>query len=151
MYQKVVIVGNLGTDPEMKYTPSGQAVTNFSVATNRKWTNGNGEQQDETVWFRVSTWGKMAEVCNQYLSKGRQVLVEGRLRPDETGSPRVWTDQSGNAKASYELTAFEVKFLGTRSDNGGGHGDTADSYPASAPQSTSPAATPGMTEEEIPF
>ena len=145
MYQKVVIVGNLGADPEMRYTPSGQPVTNFSVATSRKWSDGQGNQQEETVWFRVSAWGKMAETCNQYLSKGRQVLVEGRLRPDENGSPRVWTDQNGNAKASYELTAFEVKFLGTRGDGGGG--DSSGGGGASAPA----APGPGMTEEEIPF
>ena len=94
MYQKVTIVGNLGTDPEMRYTPSGQAVTNFSVATNRRWTNNEGQMQEETVWFRVSVWGKQAESCNQYLSKGRQVFVEGRLRADENGGPRLWQDQS---------------------------------------------------------
>ena len=146
MYQKVVIVGNLGTDPEMRYTPSGQAVTNFSIATNRKWTDGQGNQQDETVWFRVSTWGKLAEVCNQYLSKGRQVMVEGRLRADpETGGPRIWTAQDGSTRASYELTALEVKFLGTRGD-GGGYSDSSDS------SGDAPAAPgPGMTEDEIPF
>jgi len=144
MYQKVVIVGNLGTDPEMRYTPSGQAVTNFSIATNRRWTDGQGNQQEETVWFRVSTWGKMAETCNQYLSKGRQVMVEGRLRPDpETGGPRIWTAQDGSARASYELTALEVKFLGTRGDSGG----FSDSSDSSAPA----ASGPGMTEDEIPF
>ena len=112
MYQKVVIVGNLGGDPEMRYTPSGQAVTNFSIATNRRWSDGQGNTQEETVWFRVSVWGKQAETCNQYLSKGRQVLVEGRLRSDpETGGPRIWTDQNGQARASYELTALEVKFF----------------------------------------
>ena len=96
MYHKVVIVGNLGGDPELRYTPSGQAVTNFSVATNRTWTDNNGNQQKETVWFRVSTWGKLAEVCNQYLSKGRQVMVEGRLRPDpETGGPRDFYCRAG--------------------------------------------------------
>ena len=90
MYQKIVIVGNLGRDPEMRYTPSGQPVTNLSVATNRKWTSADGTPGEETIWFRVSVWGKQAETCNQYLSKGRQVLVEGRLRPDPaTGGPRV--------------------------------------------------------------
>ena len=152
MYQKVVIVGNLGGDPEMRYTPSGQAVTNFSVATSRKWTGSDGNQQDETVWFRVSTWGKLAEVCNQYLSKGRQVMVEGRLRADpETGGPRIWTAQDGSSRASYELTALEVKFLGTRGDsgdsgNGGGYSDS------SGGGGGAPAAPgPGMTEDEIPF
>ena len=142
MYQKVVIVGNLGTDPEMRYTPSGSAVTNFSVATNRRWSDSQGNQQEETVWFRVSVWGKMAEVCNQYLAKGRQVLVEGTMRPDpETGGPRIWTDQNGQPRASYELTGREVKFLGTRGgDSGGDFG--GDSGPGEAP---------GLTEDEIPF
>jgi single-strand DNA-binding protein len=137
MFQKLVLVGNLGGDPEMRYTPSGQAVTNFSMATNRKWTNANGELQEETVWFRVSVWGKQAEACKQYLSKGRQVLVEGRLRPDpETGGPRIWTDQNGAPRASYEVTAHEVKFLGGRADASNGDADHD---------------VPNLTEEEIPF
>ena len=147
MYQKVVIVGNLGRDPEMRYTPSGTAVTNLSVATNQRWTGADGQPQDETTWFRVSVWGKQAETCNQYLSKGRQVLVEGRLTPDrETGGPRIWTDQEGNTRASFEIRAFEVKFIGSRDDSDGNHSDSSDEG-ASAPA----APGPGMTEEEIPF
>jgi single-strand DNA-binding protein len=104
MYQKVVIVGNLGSDPEKRYTQSGQAVTNFNVATNRRWTGGDGQPVDETTWFRVSVWGKQAEVAEQYLSKGRQVLVEGRMSVDrETGGPRVWQAQDGSWRASYEI------------------------------------------------
>ena len=142
MFQKVVIVGNLGTDPEMRYTPSGSAVTNFSVATNRKWSDSQGNQQEETVWFRVSVWGKMAETCNQYLSKGRQVMVEGRMRSDpETGGPRIWTDQNGQPRASYELTGLEVKFLGSRGDSGGDF--SRDPGAEEAPG--------GITEDEIPF
>jgi single-strand DNA-binding protein len=113
MYQKVVIVGNLGRDPEMRYTPQGTPVTNFSVATNRRWTNADGTPGEETVWFRVTAWRRLAETCNQYLTKGRQVLVEGRLRPDpETGGPRIWTGQDGVARASFEITALNVRFLG---------------------------------------
>lgn len=150
MYHKVVIVGNLGTDPELRYTPSGQAVANFNVATNRKWTDGQGNMQEETVWFRVSTWGKMAETCNQYLSKGRQVMVEGRLRPDpETGGPRVWTDQSGQHRASFELTALEVKFLGSRGDGGGSSGGSGSSGGGGG--SGGFQDEPGMAEDEIPF
>ena len=139
MFQKLTIVGNLGSDPEMRYTPSGQAVTNFSVATNRRWTGSDGQQQEETVWFRVSAWSKLAETCNQYLTKGRQVLIEGRLVPDkETGGPRIWTDNNGKPRASFEITAMEVKFLGGGSANGGGHGQHTENE------------TP-MTEDEIPF
>ena len=113
MYQKLIIVGNLGRDPEMRYTSDGTPVTNFSVATNRRWTNADGSQGEETVWFRVSAWRRLAEVCNEYLERGRQVLVEGRLQPDtETGGPRVWTGRDGEARASYEMTALAVKFLG---------------------------------------
>lgn len=112
MYQKVIIVGRLGQDPEMRYTPSGQPVTTFGVATDRRWTDQSGEQQQETTWFRVSVWGKQAEACNQYLTKGQQVLVEGRLRPDPaTGGPRIWTGNDGVTRASYELTAWTVRFL----------------------------------------
>ena len=106
MYQKLVIVGNLGSDPEMRYTQSGQAVTSFSVATNRRYND-----KDETTWFRVSVWGNQAEACNKYLEKGRKVLVEGRLTPDENGGPRVWEDKSGNARASFEISATTVQFL----------------------------------------
>jgi len=121
MYHTLILVGNVGRDPEMRYTPSGQPVTSFSVATNRQYTSNNGEQVKETVWFRVTTWGKQAETCNQYVKKGMKVLVEGRLTPDaSTGGPRVWTDQSGNPRASFELTANTVRFLSSK-----GEGDTA--------------------------
>jgi single-strand DNA-binding protein len=115
VYQKIVIVGNLGRDPEMRYTADGTPVTSFSVATNRKWTNPDGSQGEETIWFRISAWRRLAETCNQYLSKGRLVLVEGRINPDRaTGGPRIWTGQDGIARASYEVTAATVKFLGGR-------------------------------------
>lgn len=116
MFHKVILVGNLGRDPEMRYTPSGQAVTNFSVATNRRYTDSSGETRDETVWFRISVWGRQAEVANQYLSKGRQVLVEGRLLADENGNPRTWTRQDGTPATSFEVTAQTVRFLGGKAD-----------------------------------
>ncbi|HQV93320.1 MAG TPA: single-stranded DNA-binding protein [Anaerolineales bacterium] len=120
MFHTLLIVGNVGKDPEMRYTPSGQAVTSFSVATNRQYTTGNGEQVKETIWFRISTWGKTAETCNQYVKKGMKVLVEGRLTPDKTtGGPRIWTKQDGSAGASFEVTANTVRFL-SRADGGGG-------------------------------
>lgn len=121
MYHTIIIAGNVGKDPEMRYTPSGQAVTSFSVATNRQYTTGNGEKVQETIWFRVSTWGKQAEVCNQYVKKGSKVLIEGRLTPDKnTGGPRVWTKQDGSAGASFEVTASTVRFLSSRGEGGGG-------------------------------
>jgi len=117
MYQTIIIVGNVGRDPEMRYTPSGQAVTSFSVATNRQYTNNSGESVKETIWFRVSAWGKTGEVCNQYLKKGSKVLVEGRLTADPaTGGPRVWTSQDGSTRASFEVSAQTVRFLSSRSE-----------------------------------
>jgi single-strand DNA-binding protein len=122
-YQKLVIVGNLGRDPEMRYTPSGQAVTNLSVATNRSYNNSNGERVKETTWFRVSVWGRQAEACNQYLKTGSQVLVEGRMNQDnETGGPRIWTGDDGQPRASFEITARQVTFLSGRGDDQGGYG-----------------------------
>ena len=104
MYHKLTIVGNLGIDPTMKYTPDGKAVTTFSVAaSNRK---------DETVWFRITTWDKQAETCNQYLHKGSKVLVEGALKADAQGNPRTYERKDGSGwSASFEVAASSVKFL----------------------------------------
>jgi len=102
MYQKLIIIGNLGRDPEQRFTPSGDPVTSFSVATSRKY----GEV-DETTWFRVSTWEKLAETCNQYLHKGSKVLVEGALKPEIN----VYQRKDGSYAASYDVTADTVRFL----------------------------------------
>jgi single-strand DNA-binding protein len=102
----------------MRYTPSGQAVTNFPVAINDNYTNSNGERVERTIWVRVSTWGKQAETCNQYLKKGRKVLVEGRLTPDPaTGGPRIWNRQDGTPGASFEVSASTVRFLSSRGED----------------------------------
>jgi single-strand DNA-binding protein len=141
MYHKIIIAGNLGRDPEMRYTPDGTPVTNFSVATNRRWSSPDGTQNEETVWFRVTAWRQLAELCNQYLSKGRQVLVEGRMTADrETGGPRVWTGNDGQPRASFEVTALTVRFLGGR---GEGEADSSVSLQEPPP--------PEMGEDEIPF
>ncbi len=128
-YHTIILVGNLGRDPEMRYTPSGQAVTNFSVAVNDNFTSSSGEKVERTIWVRVSTWGKQAESCNQYLKKGRKVLVEGRLVTDPaTGGPRIWERQDGTKTASFEVSASTVRFLSQRGDDdsaGGPPGDTA--------------------------
>ena len=117
MFHQIIIVGNVGKDAELRYTSSGQAVTSFSVATSRKYTGANGEQAEETIWFRVSTWGKTAEICNQYVKKGSKVLVEGRITPDKTtGGPRIWTKQDGTSGASFEVTAQTVRFLGAKGE-----------------------------------
>lgn len=118
MYSKVIIVGNLGKDAEMRYTPSGQAVTSFSVAASRQYTNNNGERVKETTWFRVSAWGKLADACSQ-LKKGAKVLVEGRLTGDpQTGNPRIWSGQDGTPHTSFEVSASTIRFLSPRTEAG---------------------------------
>jgi single-strand DNA-binding protein len=143
MYQTIIIVGNVGRDPEMRYTPSGQAVTSFSVATNRQYTNNNAETVKETIWFRVSAWGKTGETCNQYLKKGSKVLVEGRLTADPaTGGPRIWQAQDGTSRASFEVSAQTVRFLSSRSETeGGGMGSAPVSEESGIPAES----------EDIPF
>jgi len=120
MYHKVILVGNLGRDPEMRYTPSGAAVTNFSMATSEKWTGQDGQPQERTIWWRVSVFGKSGEACNEYLKKGSKVLVEGRMNADpKTGNPRTFQRQDGTTGTSFEVTALAVKFLSSRGDGGG--------------------------------
>jgi single-strand DNA-binding protein len=140
-YQTTIIAGNVGRDPEMRYTPSGQAVTSFSVAVNESYTNNSGEKVKKTIWFRVSAWGKQAEICNQYVKKGQMVLVEGRLTSDQaTGGPRVWTGQDGQPRASFEISAGSVRFLSSRQDSDGG---------GAAPMDAGDGAV--LTEDNIPF
>jgi len=107
MWHKIIFVGNLGRDPEMRYTPKGTAVTSFNVAVNE----GYGDNK-ETVWFRVSVWGNQAEACKEYLVAGQQVLVEGKLKPDESGNPKIFERKDGSTGSSYEVWSSDVKFLG---------------------------------------
>ena len=113
MYQKTTILGHLGSDPEMRYLQSGLAVTSFRVAVNTVHRGRDDVPVKDTTWFRVSVFGKQAELCNQYLTKGRTVLVEGMLKADPTtGNPRVFERKDGSVGASFELTASQVKFVG---------------------------------------
>jgi single-strand DNA-binding protein len=102
---KMMVIGNVGSDPEMRYTPNGSPVTNFTVATNRRYTTADGEQHEETEWFKIAAWNRLAETCNQYVTKGMMVYVEGRLQS------RPWISQNGEPRAGNEINAFEVKFL----------------------------------------
>ncbi len=149
MFHTIIVVGNLGKDPEMRYTPAGSAVTSFSIATNRQYTKGDGEQVKETIWFRITTWGKQAEICNQYLTKGSKVLVQGVLIPDKnTGGPKVYKKQDGSSGASFDVNAGTVRFLSSRSEAGGsptpfdGEDITGES---------NAAFEPGAAEDEFPF
>ena len=114
MYQKTIVIGHLGKDPEMRYTPTGVPVTSFSVATSRRWTNQNGENQEKTTWFRVTCWRKTAELAAQYLKKGSRVLVEGDV------DASAYTDREGSPRASLELTATNIRFMSSREEGAGG-------------------------------
>ena len=130
-----LIIGNVGRDAEMRFTPSGKAVTNFPVAVNEKYTTGDGEQVKKTIWYRVTVWGRSAEACNQYVKKGMLVHVEGRLQAGSNGNPRIWTDDSGAAHTNFELNASDVKFLSKSGDGQSGHEQ----------------AGPDVDDEEMPF
>jgi single-strand DNA-binding protein len=155
MFQRVTLIGNVGRDPEMRYTPDGTPVANFSVATTQarskanqpECPNGwkesyNGRNWELTTWWRVTCWRGLAETVNQYLSKGRQVFVEGEVSGEAVNgslNPRVWTGNDGVARASFEITARNVKFIGSREDSGTG---------------TPPVGEPppeGFEEDALPF
>jgi len=156
---KVILVGRLGQAPEVRYTPSGSAVANFSVATNESWTDKSGQKQERTEWHRVVVWGKLAELCKQYLAKGRQVYLEGKLQT------RQWQDKEGQTKYTTEVMASTIQFLGATA----GAGASSDNYnqaPASgngayagasvAPQASANTGAfdvvePQMMEDDIPF
>jgi single-strand DNA-binding protein len=135
---KVILIGNLGRDPELRYTQSGQAVANFTLATSERFANKAGEQQERTEWHRIVAWGKTGELCAQYLSKGRSVYIEGRLQT------RDWEDKEGQKRSTTEIVAQNVTFLGPRtgapSGASGGAGGDSQREPAAPPAS-----------EEIPF
>ncbi len=123
---KMLVIGNVGNDPEMRYTPNGDPVTSFNVATNWRHTTSEGEQREETEWFRINTWGRLAETCNQYVTKGMRVYVEGRLK----SSP--WTTQDGQLRAGNEIRASDVRFLDRPQAAGTAAGTEEGGEPASA-------------------
>jgi single-strand DNA-binding protein len=139
MINKVILIGNLGADPELRYTSGGSAVADLRLATSRKWTAKDGTSKEETEWHRVVVWGKQAETCKEYLSKGRQVYVEGRLQT------RQWEDRDGNKRYTTEVVAENVKFLG---GGGGGRGATGAGEPP--PPSDGDAPT-NLGDDDIPF
>ena len=146
MFQKITVVGRLGRDPEMRYMPNGDPVTSFSIATDRAWNDKSGQKQKETTWFRVSVFGKQAEIANQYLNKGKLVLVEGRLRTDpKTGGPSTFTRQDGTVSASFEIVANEMRFLSPRDEGTATNDAGADADHASG------GGGGGEQAEDIPF
>ncbi len=146
---KVILVGNLGRDPETKYTSSGQAVCKFSLATSETYKDRNGERQKRTEWHRIVVWAKLAEIAQQYLKKGSQIYLEGRIQSSE------WTDKEGQKRTNHEIVATNFRMLGSRSDSMGG--GARSSAPAGHFEADSPAppaddqAGPEVTDEDIPF
>lgn len=144
-FNKITIVGYLGRDPELKFTPQGTALCNLSIATTEKRKDKNGEAVDATTWFRVAVWGRQAELVNEYLAKGRQVYIEGRLRQEE------YTDKDGNQRTSLEVNATDVQFLGSKAEQIESKAATAAQAPEGKGQRG--AKTPVSTDEldDIPF
>lgn len=148
-FNRIILVGNLGRDPELRYTPQGNAVCNFSIATNEKRRDKAGEFQDVTTWFRVTLWGKQAENASKYLTKGRPVYIEGRLRVEE------WTDRDGNNRHTLEVQGTDMQFIsaGSGSDEyagGGGGGEAEFAGPANSSGGTSYTPSQG-NDDDIPF
>ena len=146
---KAILIGNLGADPEVRFTPGGQAVANFRIATSESWTDKSGQKQERTEWHRIVVWGKLAELCGEYLAKGRQCFVEGRLQT------REWTDKENRKNYTTEIIANNVVFLGGRDPAaaGGYRGkprNGTEEYGA-PPAGAEDAANPPSTEEDIPF
>jgi single-strand DNA-binding protein len=141
---KAILIGNLGRDPEVRYTPSGTAVANFSLATTENWTNRDGEQQSRTEWHRIVAWGRLGEICGEYLSKGSQVYIEGSIQTNE------WEDQEGNKRKTTEIRAWRMQMLGGRAQaeplSNGSFG------PEPEKASSEPETASGNpTEDDIPF
>ena len=140
---KVILIGNLGADPEVRFTPGGQAVANFRIATSESWTDKNGQKQERTEWHRIVVWGKLAELCGEYLKKGRQCFLEGRLQT------REWQDKEGQKHYTTEVVASGVTFLGAPSGNGGRRNEPpAGDFGPPPPGHDNPPA-PG--DDDIPF
>lgn len=144
---KVILVGNLGSDPQVRYTPSGQAVANFNIATSERFNNKAGEKEERTEWHRIVAWGKLAEICQQYLKKGKQVYIEGRLQT------RQWEDQQGQKRQTTEIVAQTMQMLGRAGEAGGPGGGGGDFVPSSQDFGSAEPAPQGAstTDDDLPF
>ena len=137
---KVILVGNLGRDPEVRFTKSGQAVASFSLATSEKWTGKDGNKEEKTEWHRVVAWGKLGEICGEYLSKGKQVYIEGRIQT------REWEDNDGNKKQTTEIVANNMTMLGQV-----GSGSGSQSSSGSQESQGASSGTEDFEDDDIPF
>lgn len=148
-FNKIIIVGNLGRDPELRYTPQGSAVCNFSVATNEKKRDKAGELQDVTTWFRITLWNKQAENASKYLTKGSPIYIEGRLRIEE------WTDKDGNNRFTLDVNATDMQFIsaGSRGDefSGGSHSDSEGEFSGGGNDFGNSSGSSTPSDDDIPF
>ena len=144
-FNKIIIVGNLGRDPELRYTPQGTAVCNFSMATNERRRDKSGEMQDITTWFRITLWGRQAENASKYLTKGNPVYIEGRLKLDE------WTDRDGNTRQTLDVTATDMQFLGRGAQTEGMSAAAGGGDSNSFESSGSDSGGSDSGDDEIPF
>ena len=142
---KVIIVGNLGADPELRYTNSGTAVANFRIATNDRWTDKSGESQEKTEWHSIVAWSKLGEICGKYLKKGRPVYIEGRLQT------RSWEDQSGNKRYTTEIIAQNMQMLGGRGDSPAAETGSWDAAKSSGDLPEIPVNSGGNADDDLPF
>ena len=139
---KVILLGNLGKDPDLRYTPSGKAVATFSLATSERWTSQDGQKQENTTWHNIVAWGKQAETMKEYLSKGRQVYIEGRI------ANRSYDDKDGNKKYISEVVVQSFSFVGNKGSSGNGGGQTAPAEPAAE---TAANAGSSQSDDDLPF
>ena len=143
---KVILIGRLGKDPEIKYTPSGSPVAKFTLATDEVFKDRAGEQQRRTEWHTVVAWNKLAEICGEYLTKGKQIYIESSIRSHQ------WEDQNGNKRTAYEIVARDMKMLGSKADaERAASAAPAEQAPSERPASTEPSSSSEITDEDIPF
>ena len=146
---KVILIGRLGKDPEVKYTPSGAPVAKFSLATDEVFKDRSGEQQKRTEWHNIVAWNKLAEICGEYLTKGKLVYIEGSIRS------RQWEDQAGNKRTAYDIVAGRMQMLGSKADSdraaAAAAAPSAERAPVERPPAAEPPAEPEITDEDVPF
>jgi single-strand DNA-binding protein len=146
---KVILIGRLGKDPEVKYTPSGAPVAKFSLATDEVFKDRSGEQQKRTEWHNIVAWNKLAEICGEYLTKGKLVYIEGSIRS------RQWEDQAGNKRTAYDIVAGRMQMLGSKADSdraaAAAAAPSAERAPVEKPPASEPPAEPEITDEDVPF
>jgi single-strand DNA-binding protein len=147
---KVILIGRLGKDPEVKYTPSGAPVAKFSLATDEVFKDRSGEQQKRTEWHNIVAWNKLAEICGEYLTKGKLVYIEGSIRS------RQWEDQAGNKRTAYDIVAGRMQMLGSKADSDRAAAavataPAAERAPVEKPPASEPPAEPEITDEDVPF